>query len=261
MLLLHVWFGFLRTWAWPCLSQVPPSSWRSPRATGIGCWGARPSPSQIEYLLDKFQTELEDTSHAGPHVTNNLAMLGQSLEDLVLDNRLQRQGKRLTTYAMVRDEIMYVVQARAATGSSPMLVDALTKGKGKGKKGKGEGKDLKSMDDRGKGKGLKSEAKDNAAKSQDSKDSGQKKSFYCDRIRRPQNDPSWTRVSRWQLRRPQKSRLRQLLLLRTLTATFSRSRWTALRVTRSGLWCVRRPHWPGDVRTQRRCFMVSLSSC
>ena len=43
------------------------------------------------------------------------------------------QSKRLTTYAMVRDEIADVVQARAATGSSPMLVDALAKGKGKGK--------------------------------------------------------------------------------------------------------------------------------
>ena len=31
---------------------------------------------------------------------------------------------------MVRDEVMDVVQARAATGSSPMLVDALMKGKG-----------------------------------------------------------------------------------------------------------------------------------
>ena len=64
------------------------------------------------------------------------------------------QSKRLTNYAMVRDEIMDVFQARAATGSSPMLVDALMKGKGKDKKGKGEGKDPKSKDDKGKGKRL-----------------------------------------------------------------------------------------------------------
>ena len=58
---------------------------------------------------------------------------------------------------MVLDEIVDVVQARAATGSSPMLVDALTKGT-KGKKGKGEGKDTKSKDDQSKGKGWKSKA-------------------------------------------------------------------------------------------------------
>ena len=64
---------------------------------------------------------------------------------------------------------MDVVQARAATGSSPTLVDALTKGKGKGKKGQGEGKDPKSKDDKGKGKGGKNKARDKRAKIQDSK--------------------------------------------------------------------------------------------
>ena len=86
------------------------------------------------------------------------------------------QSKRLTTYAMVRDEVMDVVQARAA-GSSPMLVDALMKGKGKGKgnKRKGESKDTKSKDDKGKSKGWKTKAKD----------SGDRKCFYCECI--------WTR--------------------------------------------------------------------
>ena len=51
---------------------------------------------------------------------------------------------------MVRDEVMDVVQARAPTGSSPMLVDALVKAKGdgKGKQVKGESKDPKSKDDK-----------------------------------------------------------------------------------------------------------------
>ena len=47
-----------------------------------------------------------------------------------LRDHLVQQSKRLTMHAMVRDEVMDVVQARAATGSSPMLVDALMKGKG-----------------------------------------------------------------------------------------------------------------------------------
>ena len=60
-----------------------------------------------------------------------------------------------STQAMVRDEVMDVVQARVATGSSPMLVDALMKGKceSKGKKGKGESKDTKSKDDTSKSDG------------------------------------------------------------------------------------------------------------
>ena len=74
-----------------------------------------------------------------------------------------------------------VIQARAATRSSTMLVDALTKGKGQGKKGKGESKDPKSKDDKGKGEGWKSNAKDEGAESQDSKDSVEKKCFHCDR--------------------------------------------------------------------------------
>ena len=101
--------------------------------------------------------------------------------------------------SVVRGEVMDVVQARAATGSSPMLVD--TKGKGKGKGGKGESKDPKSKDDKGKGKGWKNKAKDKGAKRQDSKDSARKKCFYCDRTdsvqktgarRRPQDDLSRT---------------------------------------------------------------------
>ena len=43
------------------------------------------------------------------------------------------QSKRLAPNAMVRDEVMDVVQVRAATGSSPVLVDALVKGE-KGKR-------------------------------------------------------------------------------------------------------------------------------
>ena len=45
---------------------------------------------------------------------------------------------------MVRDEVMDVVQARAATGSSPMLVNALIKGKGRGKGKKGKGESLET---------------------------------------------------------------------------------------------------------------------
>ena len=54
------------------------------------------------------------------------------------------------TIAMVRDEVMGVVHACAATGSSPVLVDALMKGngKGKGKNKKGESKDPKGEDDK-----------------------------------------------------------------------------------------------------------------
>ena len=70
----------------------------------------------------------------------------------VIADHLVLQSKQLTTYAMVRDEVVGVVQARAATGSSPMLVDALTKGKGMAKD-KGKGNDPKSNDDKGKGKG------------------------------------------------------------------------------------------------------------
>ena len=102
-------------------------------------------------------------------------------------DQLVLQSKRLTTCAMVRDEVMDVVQARGATGSSPTLVDALMKGtgKGKGKKGKGEGKYTKSMDDKGKSKGWKNRAKDSGDKSQDSKDSAQRKCFLL--------RPCWTR--------------------------------------------------------------------
>ena len=58
-----------------------------------------------------------------------------------------------------------VVQARAATGSSPMLVDVLMKGKGqgKGKKAKCECKDTKSNDDKGNGKCWKNKSKDSTA--------------------------------------------------------------------------------------------------
>ena len=83
--------------------------------------------------------------------------------DETLRHHLVTQSKLLTTYAMVRDEIMGVVQARAATGSSPVLVDALPKGK----KGKGEGKDPKSRDD----KRLEERSEGQGVKSQDSKDS------------------------------------------------------------------------------------------
>ena len=88
----------------------------------------------------------------------------KKMADESLRDHLVLQSKRFTTCAMVRDEIMHVVQAGAVAGSLPILVDALTKGNGK--RGKGEGKD-----DKGKGKGWNSKAKDNGAKCQDSKDS------------------------------------------------------------------------------------------
>ena len=102
------------------------------------------------------------------------------MADESLRDHLVLQSNRLTTYAMVRDEVMDVVQARAVTGSLPMLVDALTKVKGK--KEKGKGKDPNRKDDKGKGKVWESKGKDNVARSQDSKDSSQKKCFCCDRI-------------------------------------------------------------------------------
>ena len=67
-------------------------------------------------------------------VTDDDVKVGSVLKNManeLLRDHLELQSKRLTTYAMVRDEVVGVVQARAATGSSPMLVDALTKGKGK----------------------------------------------------------------------------------------------------------------------------------
>ena len=72
------------------------------------------------------------------------------MADESLRDHLVLQSKRFATHAKVRDEIMDVVHAGAATGSSPTLVDALTKGNGK--KRKGEGKDPKSKDDKGKEK-------------------------------------------------------------------------------------------------------------
>ena len=94
---------------------------------------------------------------------------------------------------MVRDEVMDIVQARAATRSSLMLVDALMKGKGKGKskKTKGESKDTKSKDDKSKSEGWKNRARDSGDsgdKSQDSKDSAQRKCFYCDRTGHVKSD-------------------------------------------------------------------------
>ena len=64
-----------------------------------------------------------------------------------------------TTYAVVRDEIMDVVQARAATGSSPMLVDTLTKAKARARKGKVKARTRRART-------WKSKAKYNGAKSQ-----------------------------------------------------------------------------------------------
>ena len=105
----------------------------------------------------------------------------KNMTDESLRDHLVLQSKRLTTYAMIRDEVMDVVQARAATGSSPMLVGALMKdkGKGKGKKGKGESKDTKRKDDKGKSK--KNKTKDSNDKTQDHKESAQWKCFYCNR--------------------------------------------------------------------------------
>ena len=99
----------------------------------------------------------------------------KNMADESLRDHLVLQSKRLTTCAMVRDEVMDVVQARAPTGSSPMLVDALVKakGEGKGKKVESESKDPKSKDDKGKSKGLKNRAKESGDKSEDSKDSAQ----------------------------------------------------------------------------------------
>ena len=107
----------------------------------------------------------------------------KNMTDESLRDHLVLQSKRLTTYAMVRDEVMDAVQARAAIGSSPMLVDALMdgKGKGKGKKAKGESKDTKRKNDKDKRKGWKNSAEDSGDKSEDSKDSAQKTCFCCDR--------------------------------------------------------------------------------
>ena len=132
------------------------------------------------------------------HVVVNDGCVLKKMADESLKDHLVLQSNRFTTCAMVRDEIMDVVQAGAAAGSSPILVDALTKGNGK--KGKGEGKDPKSKDVKGKGKGWNSKAKDNGAKCQDSKDSHDSTAVIASTVpmtcarRRPQDDPSWTRV-------------------------------------------------------------------
>ena len=86
----------------------------------------------------------------------------------MIDESLRDHFVLLTTYAMVCDEVMAVVQARAATGSYPMLVDVLmkSKGKGKGKKGKCESKDTKSKDDKGKSRGWKNRTNDCGDKSE-----------------------------------------------------------------------------------------------
>ena len=56
--------------------------------------------------------------------------VSKNITDESLRDHLVLRSKRLTTCAMVRDEVMDVVQARAATGSSPMLVDALMESNG-----------------------------------------------------------------------------------------------------------------------------------
>ena len=114
----------------------------------------------------------------------------KNMTDESLRDHLVLQSKRLTTYAMVRDEVMDAVQARAAIGSSPMLVDALMdgKGKGKGKKAKGESKDTKRKNDKDKRKGWKNSAEDSGDKSEDSKDSAQKTCFCCDRTGHVKSD-------------------------------------------------------------------------
>ena len=132
-------------------------------------------------MHERRTTKVIDDDVKGGCVLKNMA--DESLRD-----HLVMQCKRLATCAMVRDEIMDVVQGRAVTGSSIMLVDALTKGKGKGKKRKGEGKDPKGKDDKGKRKGWKNKAKDNSAKSHDSKDSAQTKCFCCERIGHMKSD-------------------------------------------------------------------------
>ena len=65
-----------------------------------------------------------------------------NMKDETLRNHFLLQSKRLTTYAMMRSEVDELTQAREATGSSPMQVDALWKGKGKkGKEDYNKGKD------------------------------------------------------------------------------------------------------------------------
>ena len=129
------------------------------------------------------------------HVVVNDGCVLKKMADESLKDHLLLQSKRFTICALVRNEIRGVVQAGAAAGSSPILVDALTKGTGK--KGKGEGKDPKSKDVKGKGKGWNSKAKDNGAKCEDSNDSapglqepglqGQPR-FYCDRTGHMKSD-------------------------------------------------------------------------
>ena len=62
-------------------------------------------------------------------------------------------ASRLTSYALVRDEVRQILVTRAALSQQPvpMEVDAIYKGKGKGKdKGKDKGK---GKGNKGKGKG------------------------------------------------------------------------------------------------------------
>ena len=90
----------------------------------------------------------------------------KNVADESLRDHLVLQSKRLTTCTMVRDEIMHIVQARAATG----WLTLSRRAKARTRNGKVKARTT------GNGRGCKSKAKDNGVKSQDSKDSAQKKS-------------------------------------------------------------------------------------
>ena len=182
----------------------------SPRGDGIfPCQrgGARTEPTNVRCAAEGHHEAGEEGQHLSPLSPRPVTRMDSQQLRLFLCRRLHlpnllsthscraKKGKvRGKNRAMERDEVKEVVQARAAAGSSPMLVDALMngKGKGKGKKGKGESKgeskDTKNKDDQGKSKGWKNRADDSGDKSQDSKDNAQRKCFYCDRAKHVKSD-------------------------------------------------------------------------
>ncbi len=89
--------------------------------------------------LEAFEMKVKQHERSCNEVVDDDVKVGvvlTNMKDETLRNHLLLQSKRLTTYAMMRSEVDELTQAREATGSGPMQVDALWKGKGKGKKGK-----------------------------------------------------------------------------------------------------------------------------
>ena len=77
-----------------------------------------------------------------------IAVVQKGIEDDDLRRHLLMHAARLTRYLLVREEIRSIVMARdTLTGSVPMDIGAVHKGKGKGKsKGKGKEKKDKEKD-------------------------------------------------------------------------------------------------------------------